>query len=73
VGIGPRKTVRNGQLPGHVVTNLTVSTRLGQTDVSLGIYNVFNKRHVDPASFETREDSIRQNGRTYRVKLAYAF
>jgi iron complex outermembrane receptor protein len=73
IGIGPRRTLQNMRLPGHVRTNLTYSTRIANAEVSMGVYNLFNHRHADPASFEIREDAIQQDGRTYRVKLTYAF
>lgn len=73
IGIGPRSTLLNKRLPGHILTNLTYSTRISEVDVSLGLYNLFNRRPADPASFELREDALRQDGRTYRVKLTYAF
>jgi iron complex outermembrane receptor protein len=73
IGIGPRSTVRGTRLPGHVLTNMTYTTRIAGTDVSVGVYNLFDRRHSDPASFEIREDAVRQDGRTYRIKLTYAF
>jgi outer membrane receptor protein involved in Fe transport len=73
VGMGARRTRTNLRLPGHVITNLVVSKRFADLDVSVGVYNVFNHRYADPASFEIREDSIQKDGRTYRVKLTYAF
>ncbi|MFY3382939.1 TonB-dependent receptor plug domain-containing protein [Paracidovorax sp. MALMAid1276] len=73
VGMGPRYTLQGRRLPAHVVTNLTVSMRWAQVDASFGIYNLLDRRYADPASFEIREEAIRQNGRTYRVKLTYRF
>ena len=73
IGIGTRRTLQNTRLPGHVLANLTYTTRVADMDVSVGVYNLFDHRHADPASFEIREDAIRQDGRTYRVKLTYAF
>lgn len=73
LGIGPRVTLRETRLPGHMLVNTTYTTRMANVDVSVGIYNLFNHRHADPASFEIREDTLRQDGRTYRIKLTYAF
>jgi outer membrane receptor protein involved in Fe transport len=73
IGVGARRTLANARLPAHVLANLVYTKRLGDVDVSVGVYNVFNRRHADPASYEIREDSIRQDGRTYRVKLTYGF
>lgn len=72
-GIGARSTRLNARLPGHILTHVTYSTRISDVEVSLGVYNLFNRRYADPASFEIRDDAIRQGGRTYRVKLTYAF
>lgn len=73
LGIGPRSTLRGTRLPGHMLVNATYTTRIANVDVSMGIYNLLNHRHADPASFEVREDTLRQDGRTYRIKLTYAF
>lgn len=73
IGVGPRRTLQNARLPAHLRTNLTYSARIANVDVSVGVYNLFNRRNADPAPFEIREDSIAQDGRTYRVKLTYAF
>ena len=56
-----------------ILTNLVYSKRFAAVDVSVGVYNLFNHRYADPASYEIREDAIPQDGRTYRVKLTYAF
>ncbi|RZJ15291.1 MAG: TonB-dependent receptor [Acidovorax sp.] len=73
IGIGPRRTLKNARLPGHILANVVYTKRMGDVDVSVGVYNLFNRRHADPASYEIREDAIRQDGRTYRVKLTYGF
>ncbi len=73
IGVGTRTTRLRDRLPPYVLANLTYSTRLGNTDVSLGLHNLFNRRYSDPASYEVRDDTIPQDGRTYRIKLTYAF
>lgn len=72
IAIGARSTLAS-RLPAHAVANLTYTTRLAGTDVALGVYNLFDKRFADPASFEIRGDSMAQDGRTWRLKLTYAF
>lgn len=72
IAVGRRDTLTS-QLPPHAVFNLTYSTRVAGADVSAGIYNLFNRRFADPASYEIRGDSIAQDGRAYRLKLSYAF
>lgn len=73
IGVGARATRSGARLPGTIVTNLVYTQRFADVDVSMGVYNLFNHRHADPASYEIREESIRQDGRTYRLKLTYAF
>lgn len=73
IGIGPRSTRQDTRLPAHVLTHVTYSTRIANLDISLGVYNLFNRRHADPASFEIQEDSLLQDGRTFRLKLTHAF
>lgn len=73
IGVGSRRTLQHARLPANIRTNLTYSARIADVDVSVGVYNLFNRRNADPASYEIREDSIAQDGRTYRVKLTYAF
>jgi iron complex outermembrane receptor protein len=34
---------------------------------------VFNRQYADPASFDIRDGTVRQDGRTLRAKLTYAF
>jgi hypothetical protein len=45
----------------------------GKLQASVSVYNLFNKRYADPAGDELRQDSILQDGRNFRVKLAYKF
>lgn len=73
IGVGARRTVVDSRLPGYVVANLVYTQQFSQVDLSVGVYNLFNHRYADPASYEIREASIRQDGRAYRVKLTYAF
>ena len=72
IGIGPRRTLAS-RLPGHMLANLNYVTRVAGTELSFGVYNLFGKRYADPASFEIRDDALAQDGRTYRLKLTYAF
>lgn len=73
IGVGARRTLAGARLPAYLLTNLIYTKRLGDVEVSLGLYNLFNRQHAEPASYEIREDAIRQDGRTYRLKLTYAF
>jgi iron complex outermembrane receptor protein len=40
-------------------------------ELSAGLYNLFGKRYADPAAEEHRQNGIEQDGRTFRVKVAY--
>jgi len=73
LAVDARSTRAGERLPAYVVTNLVYSKRFADVDLSVGVYNLFNRRYSDPASYEIREDAIRQDGRAYRVKLTYAF
>ncbi len=43
-------------------------------EASLSVYNVLNKKYSDPVSGDLFPiDSLQQDGRTFRVKLTYAF
>lgn len=57
-----------------MLAHLTYTARLaGGTELSVGIRNLFNRHHADPASFEIRGNTLPQDGRGLRVKLAHAF
>ena len=64
-----------GPVDGYWLANLNlVSGRLaGASEVSLGVYNLFDRAYADPAAPEHRQRSIPQDGRSVRVRLAHAF
>ena len=73
-GVGARSTLAGHRLPPYLLTNLVFTQRLGNgVEASLGVYNLFDRRHADPTSYEIRQDVLAQDGRTYRLKLSYAF
>jgi hypothetical protein len=54
--------------------DLTVRMQLApQCEISATAYNLFDTHYADPGSTEHRQDSIMQNGRTYRLKIDYWF
>ena len=74
IGVGARSTLAGHRLPPYLLTNLVFTQRLGNgVEASLGVYNLFDRRHADPTSYEIRQDALAQDGRTYRLKLSYAF
>jgi iron complex outermembrane receptor protein len=67
-------------LPGEeaddfVVVNLTLFSRdlVKNLEFSASVYNVFDAHYDDPATAWHLQDLLEQNGRTFRVKLAYRF
>jgi outer membrane receptor for ferrienterochelin and colicins len=70
-----RKTQGDRHVGGFVLTNLTASydKLLPNLNLSAGIYNVFSRRYSDPGGSEHVSDALLQDGRSFRVRLDYAF
>lgn len=72
-----RRTEAGNYTPGVYLANFTLFTRnlLNRFEVSASVYNLVNKKYSDPVSFADLNplDTVRQDGRTYRLKLTYAF
>jgi outer membrane receptor for ferrienterochelin and colicins len=70
-----RKTLSGKNIDHSLVTNLTLfSQNLTKgLEMSASIYNLFDKKNGDPAGEEHRQDVIEQDGRSFRVKITYAF
>lgn len=70
-----RLTQANAKTGDVYLTNVTLfSQKIIRTlEFSGSIYNLFNKKYGDPGAEEHRQDIIKQDGRTFRVKLAYKF
>jgi iron complex outermembrane receptor protein len=74
--IGSRRTDQAGVSAGSsLVTNLTLtSNKLAKDlEVAAGVYNLFDQDYADPASDEHSQAVLRQDGRTWRLKLTYRF
>jgi iron complex outermembrane receptor protein len=73
--LSQRKTTAGTYVPGLFVPNLTlVSQKLPRgLQLSMSVYNVGNHAYGDPGSEEHRQDTIIQDGRSFRVKLTYTF
>ena len=58
-----------------VLANLTVLSRHQKSglEISASLLNLFDEHVADPGSEEHRQDSIIQNGRTFRVNVRYRF
>ena len=72
--IGKRRTMAD-ETGSATLANLTLSHRdlLPGLDVYLGFYNLFDKRYSAPADLVNVQDSLRQDGRMFRIKLDYRF
>ena len=76
-----RTTPKGGEAPGYGVANLVVTCKdlLRRKDVdrgfslSLGVYNLFNRKYEDPAGPFYLQDTFEQDGRTFQLKLSYTF
>ena len=71
-----RESVTGADVPGHVVCNVTLLSRelVRNLEVSASVYNLFDEEFSDPVSPDFAPlDSVRQAGRTFRVKLTYHF
>lgn len=73
---GSRKTLAGAEAGGYAIANLTLlSRRVARgAELSASVYNLFDKRHADPARPEHLPlDTIMQDGRNFRLKLNYGF
>lgn len=70
-----RKTVRQNKAKAFYLTNLTVFSRdiFKDLEASASVYNLFDKKYADPAGEELVQDTIEQDGRSFRVKATYRF
>ena len=73
--VGARQTIAGGEVRGALIPNLTLFSTglLKNVELSASIYNLFDHSYEDPGSEEHRQDTILQDGRTFRVKLTYRF
>jgi len=74
-GDGNDATGPNIELGGYVVSNLMLSTDalLRGLKLSLGIYNLFDKRYAQPAAVTNWQEYFEQDGRSAQFKLSYGF
>lgn len=70
-----RETLSGEATGGFTVVNLNLLTRNWKKgpSVSLGIFNLFDRRYGDPGSAEHLQEVIPQDGRNYRVQVRYEF
>jgi len=75
-----RRTLAGEYVQSVFITNLTLFSRniMDRLELSASVYNLFDKIYGDPGLEDQNPpyavlDTIRQDGRTYRVKLTYVF
>jgi outer membrane receptor protein involved in Fe transport len=70
-----RLTLDGTQSGGYSVSNLHLrsETLLKGLEVSLGIYNLFDKRYAQPGTDTNWQNTLEQDGRSVRVKLSAKF
>jgi outer membrane cobalamin receptor len=69
------ETLSGGDAPGYTVVNLTLYGRnlVKNLEFSASIYNLLDTTYFDPASRFHLQNEIRQDGRSFRLKLTYLF
>jgi iron complex outermembrane receptor protein len=72
---GPRRTLAGNATGGYTVANFTLSGRklLPGLEASASVYNLFGKAYADPGGQEHVQDTIPQEGRSFRVKVTASF
>jgi iron complex outermembrane receptor protein len=70
-----KRTLNRSVTGDFFVTNLTLLSRnlLPNLEISGSIYNLFNSGYSAPGGGEHLQDSIEQDGRSFRVKLTWRF
>ncbi len=71
-----RRMTENGHFTGDVyLTNLTIFKQqiMARAEASASIYNLFDKKYGDPVGHDFKQETIQQDGRSYRLKLTYVF
>ena len=71
----PVRTLAGNEADAFTVANLTLYSQkiVKGLECSASIYNLFNTQYAFPGSADLREDTVTQNGRSFRVKLTYRF
>jgi outer membrane receptor protein involved in Fe transport len=72
--MGSRRTLAGATLTPATTANVTMIVPVGSALELVGFArNLFNVQYADPASASLLQDSIVQNGRTWRVGLSWKF
>lgn len=72
---GKSKTLADDYADDFVLINLSLTYRSPskRLEVATGLYNLFDTKHAYPGFREHIQDTIEQDGRTFRIKLTYRF
>ncbi|MCW5656134.1 MAG: TonB-dependent receptor [Burkholderiaceae bacterium] len=75
LGVDAQAYSRRGAAAGHGIVNTTLSTRLplARATLSLSAYNLLDREYDDPGSLPDRLPTVRQDGRTWRVRMDLPF
>ncbi|OGB23666.1 MAG: hypothetical protein A3I66_24145 [Burkholderiales bacterium RIFCSPLOWO2_02_FULL_57_36] len=69
-----KRSTKAGNTAAYWVGNGTLLYSLGKnTEASISLYNLFDRRYADPGSGEHLQDSIAQDGRSMRIRFAHRF
>lgn len=70
-----RKTLAGNEAAGYLVANLTLLGKklLPGLDLTVSVFNLFDKSYGDPVAADFRQDVIEQDGRTFRAEATYHF
>jgi outer membrane receptor for ferrienterochelin and colicins len=73
--LGRRRSLAGNYAEGFAVTNLTLFTQniLRRFELSASVHNLFDRKYGDPVSADLVQNILLQDGRTYRLKMTYAF
>lgn len=70
-----RLSLDGTRLGGYAVSNLTLSTDtlVKGLELSVGAFNLFDKRYAQPAADSNWQNAFAQDGRSVRIKLGFGF
>jgi outer membrane receptor protein involved in Fe transport len=70
-----RLSLDGTELGGYALSNLYLSSDAlaSGLELSLGLYNLFDKRYLQPGSNTDWQNAFEQDGRSLRIKLTYKF
>jgi iron complex outermembrane receptor protein len=69
------KTLAGRRAKDFLISNLTLFSKeiVKGMEVSASVYNLFDTQYASPGSAGHLQDTIRQDGRSFRVKVTYTF